>query len=306
MPGRHQTRPNRLLRVPVGPFVTVPAQPLEVVQPVRIRPAPARDVVHLGHRTGLAMLTDARVPLPHLLSPFRVDGVALPSPVGHRLHGSSSSRTAASNSSADAAANARASLTEMPTPPAFSSCRIGPIRSGGAGKCASSPHDSHVHTSRHGRRSSRVRASGTGVRALHPRQGASWRVFSGSRADTGELGLSPVGVEERLDRRELRASGPYRFSSRLSFASSQITVKASLSSLNVRMGVPFGHRPLRLKVGDSPRLPIGVISLGVPDGRLTQRRDALVQKGRQPVRLDDQFGQVHRSPICSYRRSLRT
>ena len=243
MPGRHQTRLLSLFRVAVGPFVADTAQPLEVVEPVRIRATPACHMVHLGHRTGLAMLTDADVPLPHLLPTFWVDGIPAASPVGYSLHGSSSSRTAWSNSSAVAAANARASRTEMPTPPARSSSRIGPIRSGGAGKCASSPQDSQRHTSRHGRRSRRVRDSGTGVLALHPRHGASWRVRSGSRADTGELGLSPVRVEKGLDRGELGTPRSNRLSSRLSLPSSQIAVKTSFSRLNVRMGVPFRHRP---------------------------------------------------------------
>ena len=227
----------------MGPLVAPPAQPDQVVQPVGVRAATARLVVRIGHLSDPAELAQAAAALPHLPAPLGVHRVPSASPVGYGLHGSSSSRTAWSNSSAVAAANARASRTEMPTPPARSSSRIGPIRSGGAGKCASSPQDSQRHTSRHGRRSSRVRDSGTGVLALHPRHGASWRVRSGSRADTGELGLSPVRVEEALDRGELGTPRSNRLSSRLSLPSSQIAVKTSFSRLNVRMGVPFRHRP---------------------------------------------------------------
>ena len=73
----------------VRPSVANTAQSDQVGQPVRVRPAPAGDVVNLGHRTGLAMLTDARVPFPHLLPPLRVDRVPPPSPIGYGSHDSS-------------------------------------------------------------------------------------------------------------------------------------------------------------------------------------------------------------------------
>jgi len=71
-------------------------QPNQVPQPMRVRPTPTLNVMHLPHWGITAMLTNPITSLEHLPAPLRVDRITLASPIRYGPH-RISLRSASSN-----------------------------------------------------------------------------------------------------------------------------------------------------------------------------------------------------------------
>jgi hypothetical protein len=165
---------------------------------MRISNASPADVMDGGHLCGMAKLTHPAAALPHLPPAFRVNRVTLPTPVRHRPQSSSSS-IAAFNSSKSTLTISATSRIESVVPPARSHDVKTSTSSGGHSARDCLPHTSHHHTSRHGRRSKRVRRIGTIVSARHHSHLPLCATTAGS-ALASKFGFRTVGCDDRLKR----------------------------------------------------------------------------------------------------------
>ena len=197
MTGPHQPILPRPLRQRMSLLMTRPAQANEVLKPVRVRPTPTRNVMHIRHRSHATELTHPVAPLPHLLPALRVHSVTLPTLIAHSLHGRISSCTARSNSAKSNWMKSETSRIESNVPPARSHPTNASTTSGGQGTRCCEPHTAHRHTSRHGRRSNRVRLIGTGTSEPQPLHTPLWATRSGS-ASASEFNFGPVSGDDRL------------------------------------------------------------------------------------------------------------
>lgn len=165
-------------------------QPNQIVQPMRIRPAPPGKMMHRPHRRHPAILTHPVAALPHLLPTLRVHRVPLPPAGTHRI----SFRKASSNVLRSTFEKYSASRCDTGIPPALSNLSSEGRMSSFTFTIGCRPHTRQRHVSRQGARSNLVSRSSTGICASHQLHTESCATLSGS--SSGEVGFGLVGCEE--------------------------------------------------------------------------------------------------------------